>query len=177
MFRRLGTTLTRWMQGRLRPGDTFVDVGANIGYYSVLAAQLVEARGRVVAIEASPGFRQKLQQQVRLNGCGNVRAGRFGEHGANSIVPYEGPAESSFEIEALPLPEILTAEEIASARVIRIDSAAMRTIPARVRSAFQLSKGEGPFKCQGLVSSGASPPRASRTAKSRRGPARRGRRR
>ncbi|WP_405849185.1 FkbM family methyltransferase [Streptomyces niveus] len=129
--------MTRWLQKRLRPGDTFIDVGANIGYYSVLASQLVGDGGRVVAIEASPVFHQKLQQQVRLNNCGNVRAlnGAVSDErkmltfvlassanmGANSIVPYDGPAESSFEIEALPLPEILTAAEIASVRVIKID--------------------------------------------------------
>lgn len=129
--------MTRWLRGRLRPGDTFIDVGANIGYYSVLASRLVGDGGRVVAVEASPAFHQKLQQQVRLNNCGNVRAvnGAVSDErkmltfvlassanmGANSIVPYEGAAESSFEIEALPLPDILTAAEIASARVIKID--------------------------------------------------------
>ncbi|MFI6084606.1 FkbM family methyltransferase [Streptomyces sp. NPDC051217] len=129
--------MTRWLQGRLLPGDIFIDVGANIGYYSVLASQLVGDGGRAVAIEASPAFHQKLQQQVRLNDCSNVRAvnGAVSDErkmltfvlassanmGANSIVPYDGPAESSFEIEALPLPEILTAAEIASARVIKID--------------------------------------------------------
>ncbi|WP_329066372.1 FkbM family methyltransferase [Streptomyces sp. NBC_01429] len=129
--------MTRWLQGRLRPGDTFVDVGANIGYYSVLAAGLVGAEGRVVAIEASPAFHQRLLQHTQLNGCDNVRAvngavsdsrktltfvlASSANMGANSIVPYDGPAESSFEIEALPLPELLTVEEITSARVIKID--------------------------------------------------------
>lgn len=129
--------MTWWLQGRLRPGDTFIDVGANIGYYSVLASQLVGDGGRVVAIEASPAFHRKLQQQVRINGCENIRAvnGAVSDErrmltfvlassanmGANSIVPYDGPAESSFEIEALPLSEILTAAEIDSARVIKID--------------------------------------------------------
>jgi hypothetical protein len=39
----------------LRPGMTFVDVGANVGYYTALAANLVAGRGgRVVAFEPSP---------------------------------------------------------------------------------------------------------------------------
>ncbi|SCF63177.1 hypothetical protein GA0115259_100393 [Streptomyces sp. MnatMP-M17] len=42
--------MTRWLRGRLEPGDTFVDVGANIGYYSVLASQLVGDGVKVVAI-------------------------------------------------------------------------------------------------------------------------------
>src|SRR5882757_4827335 len=66
--------MTRWLQSRLRPGDTFVDVGANIGYYSILASRLVGDEGRVVALEASPAFHQQLLKQVRLNEGRNVRA-------------------------------------------------------------------------------------------------------
>jgi FkbM family methyltransferase len=39
----------------LRAGQTFVDVGAHIGYYSVLAASIVGPAGRVVAFEPHPG--------------------------------------------------------------------------------------------------------------------------
>ncbi|WP_107433884.1 FkbM family methyltransferase [Streptomyces niveus] len=129
--------MTRWLQSRLGSGDTFLDVGANIGYYSVLAAQLVGDRGHVVAIEASSAFHQKLQQQARLNDARNIRTvnGAVSDErrtlifvlasssnmGANSIVPYDGPAESSFEVEAFPLGELLTPEEISTARVIKID--------------------------------------------------------
>ncbi|MFJ1913087.1 FkbM family methyltransferase [Streptomyces sp. NPDC088147] len=129
--------MTRWLQSRLGPGDTFVDIGANIGYYSVLASGLVGDEGQVVAIEASPDFYRKLLQQVQLNERGNVRAvngavsdsrktltfvlASSANMGANSIVPYDGPAESSFEIEARSLPELLESDEIARARVIKID--------------------------------------------------------
>ncbi|MFE4174204.1 FkbM family methyltransferase [Streptomyces sp. NPDC056909] len=129
--------MTRWLRGRLEPGDTFVDVGANIGYYSVLASQLVGDGGKVVAIEASPVFLQRLSQNVRLNELGNVRAvngavsdsrktltfvlASSANMGANSIVPYDGPAESTFDIEARPLGELLDSAEISTARVIKID--------------------------------------------------------
>ncbi|MFE5729290.1 FkbM family methyltransferase [Streptomyces sp. NPDC056528] len=129
--------MTRWLRQRLRPGDTYVDVGANIGYYSLLAAQLVGDEGQVVAVEASPAFQQRLLRNVALNEYRNVRAvngavsdveetlkfvlASSANMGANSIVPYEGPAESTFEIEARPLPDLLTADEIARARVIKID--------------------------------------------------------
>ncbi|MFD3885031.1 FkbM family methyltransferase [Streptomyces microflavus] len=129
--------MTRWLRQRLKPGDTYVDVGANIGYYSVLASKLVGDQGRVVAFEASPAFHERLLQQVRLNGCRNVRAVNAAiadarktlkfvlasshNMGANSIVPWDGEAESEFEIEAGPLPEMLESDEIASARVIKID--------------------------------------------------------
>jgi hypothetical protein len=42
--------LTAFMRRRLRPGDTFIDVGANIGYLSTLGSKLVGPHGVVVAI-------------------------------------------------------------------------------------------------------------------------------
>lgn len=129
--------MTYWLQRRLRPGDTFVDVGANIGYFSVLASRLVGGEGQVVAIEASPAIYQNLLRQAQLNACRNIRAvnaavsdkretlsfALASSHnlGANSIVPYAGRAESTFQIEARPLVEILSPAEIANARVFKID--------------------------------------------------------
>src|ERR1700682_1016300 len=43
--------LVRHLSGRLRPGDVFIDVGAHIGLFSVLAAHLVGPSGRGVAFE------------------------------------------------------------------------------------------------------------------------------
>ncbi|MEU5956666.1 FkbM family methyltransferase [Streptomyces sp. NPDC047525] len=129
--------MTRWLQSRLRTGDTFVDVGANIGYFAVLGSRLVGSAGRVVAIEASPAFHERVLRHIRLNDCANVRAvnaavsdshetltfvlASSNNMGANSIVPYDGPAESSFEMKARPLPEILDEDELTRARVIKID--------------------------------------------------------
>ncbi|WP_039938083.1 FkbM family methyltransferase [Streptomyces himastatinicus] len=129
--------MTRWLQRRLRPGDVFVDVGANIGYYSILASRLVGPGGTVVAVEASPTFHQLLLRHARRNRSTNIRAVNAAvsdrdelltfilassrNMGANSIVPYDGPAESTFDIAARPLPDLLTEDEIARARVIKID--------------------------------------------------------
>ncbi|MCX4824384.1 FkbM family methyltransferase [Streptomyces sp. NBC_01142] len=129
--------MTYWLQRRLRPGDTFVDVGANAGYFSVMASRLVGEEGQVVTVEASPVFHRTLLQHARLNGCDNIRAVNAAVSdsrkmltfilassknlGATSIVPYDGPAESTFEIEARPLPELLEPAEVANARVIKID--------------------------------------------------------
>lgn len=56
----------------LAPGMTFVDVGANIGYFSLLAAEIVQGRGRVVAIE--PGARncRLLHRSLVRSGLGQV---------------------------------------------------------------------------------------------------------
>ena len=56
----------------LRPGDVFVDVGANIGYFTLLASSLVGPTGRVIAVEANPRTFELLEANVRRNGCANV---------------------------------------------------------------------------------------------------------
>jgi FkbM family methyltransferase len=64
--------IARYVRRALRPGDVFVDVGANIGYYTLLASQLVGADGRVFAVEASPSIFRRLEYNIAMNGCGNV---------------------------------------------------------------------------------------------------------
>lgn len=57
----------------LRDGDTFVDVGANIGLYTLPASRLVGGGGRVVAVEPSPANRARLEENLALNGISSVR--------------------------------------------------------------------------------------------------------
>lgn len=51
----------------LRPGDVFVDVGANIGYFSVLAASVVGEQGGVFAFEPDPDNYRLLLANAALN--------------------------------------------------------------------------------------------------------------
>ena len=52
----------------LDPGDVFVDVGANIGYFTVIAASVVEQTGKVIAFEPGPENIRLLQASCELNG-------------------------------------------------------------------------------------------------------------
>lgn len=56
----------------LRPGMTFIDVGANDGYYTLFAARKVGERGRVLAAEPSTRERANLKRNIARNGLGNV---------------------------------------------------------------------------------------------------------
>jgi len=58
--------------GKLRPGDVFIDGGANVGYYTVLGARVVGPHGTVVAIEAAPSTAKQLSQNIKLNGLFNT---------------------------------------------------------------------------------------------------------
>lgn len=55
----------------LRPGDVFVDVGANVGYFSVLAASMVGPRGAVFAFEPDPDNCRLLRANAELNDLGH----------------------------------------------------------------------------------------------------------
>jgi FkbM family methyltransferase len=56
----------------LRPGDIFVDVGANIGLFTIIASRYVGARGHVYAFEPCAETHRRLLENVRLNGLMNV---------------------------------------------------------------------------------------------------------
>ncbi len=56
----------------LREGDVAVDLGANVGYYTLLAGKLVGDAGRVYAFEPDPVNFALLERNVRLNGLRNV---------------------------------------------------------------------------------------------------------
>jgi hypothetical protein len=62
------TQVTQWLQETLSPGQVFVDVGANVGYFTLLGGQLVGPGGRVVAVEAHPGLAELLRRNVIMNG-------------------------------------------------------------------------------------------------------------
>jgi FkbM family methyltransferase len=57
-----------FMWRNIKPGDTVIDVGANLGYYSVLMADLVGSTGRVVSFEPNPRLFELLQRNVGING-------------------------------------------------------------------------------------------------------------
>lgn len=56
------------LQKFLRPGMTFFDLGANIGFFSLLAARLIGGGGRVVAFEADPEVAARLRENIQKNG-------------------------------------------------------------------------------------------------------------
>ena len=56
----------------LKPGHTFIDVGANIGYYTLLAAGRVGPKGKVHAVECSQDTFAILSENVRRNSLKNV---------------------------------------------------------------------------------------------------------
>ena len=65
---------TRTVRKFLRPGMTFVDVGANVGYYTALAARLVGPTGSVFAFEPSDYAFSRLSKMIEKNRLDNAHA-------------------------------------------------------------------------------------------------------
>lgn len=61
----------------LRAGDTFVDVGAHLGWYTLLGAERVGPRGCVVAFEPNLELVSLLERSLRINGMSNVELRRL----------------------------------------------------------------------------------------------------
>ncbi|MGH9847801.1 MAG: FkbM family methyltransferase, partial [Blastocatellia bacterium] len=62
----------------VRKGDLVLDVGANIGYYTVRFGKLVGAGGRVIAAEPTLHYRNILERNIVENGLTNVRILDYG---------------------------------------------------------------------------------------------------
>lgn len=134
-------TITDYVRRNLQSGDTFIDVGANVGYYSLMAARRVGAEGHVHAIEPSPKIFSMLSENVRLNHTGNLSlhpmatgevCGRSeifnAETSANiaaTTLRVSKGTRRKFQSEGLvdvkPLATIVPTDQLLSARLIKID--------------------------------------------------------
>jgi FkbM family methyltransferase len=102
----------------LRPGGTFVDLGASEGYFSVIASALVGVGGRVIAVEPQSRLQEVIHTNLELNDCSNVEvfqmlvAGQDGElsltltpelnTGASSIHPSRQKLRAMMAVEQVP---------------------------------------------------------------------------
>jgi FkbM family methyltransferase len=72
----------------LKPGLTILDVGANVGYFSLIAASLTGITGRVIAFEPTPSVFDRLQENIALNHLANVTAVRIAVSDENGTAPF-----------------------------------------------------------------------------------------
>ena len=72
----------QFLSSFLKPGDVFIDVGANSGLYTLLASALVDIKGKVYAFEPSPAPFKRLQENISLYGHNNVECieAALGDH-------------------------------------------------------------------------------------------------
>ncbi len=122
IFERCETELIRSL---LKPGQVFVDVGGNIGYYTLIAADIVGSTGRVYTFEPEPSNFAFLERNVEINGFRNVTLERFAlsnvreskrlflnstNSGGHHLYDA-GEGEESVTVETIPLDEYLAGKE------------------------------------------------------------------
>jgi FkbM family methyltransferase len=120
----------------LKEGDVFVDIGANVGFYTLLGASIVGPNGRIVSIEANRKTFEHLTDHININSlAGVVRPVNAAVTDQRGTLPlfrtqkYNSGADSIMQetsvqlgtVTALPLDELLTAEERKRAKLIKID--------------------------------------------------------
>lgn len=91
-FREEYETELGWFAEQLGPGSVVVDVGANHGIYTLLAANRVGKDGMVLAIEPTPETMRYLSESVRLSEASNVRLveAALGDH-EGEVELFVGP--------------------------------------------------------------------------------------
>lgn len=124
-----------YLRKNLKSGDTFVDVGANIGIYALVASRVVGQAGTVIAIEADPENFQKLKLNVNQNKITAITACQVGvsdrdetlslkinttgNRGGNSFVSSE--SRESVGVKCKPLIEILRQHDVGQLQGIKLD--------------------------------------------------------
>jgi FkbM family methyltransferase len=80
---------------RLKPGMVFFDLGANIGFFTLLAARLVGVSGKVFSFEPEPGNAERLRRNIERNDFNNVTVIEAGVWSASGYVNFVAGDPSS----------------------------------------------------------------------------------
>lgn len=118
----------------LNQGDVVLDIGANIGYYSILASKLVGKKGKVYAFEPDPQNIKLLYKNIKLNNCSNViviEAALGSKKGELRLIQdLSNPGESklseknmgnSVMVKVLTLDQFVNSEKIKKIDLIKVD--------------------------------------------------------
>jgi FkbM family methyltransferase len=120
----------------LRSGDVFLDVGANIGIYTILSALIVGEKGSVIAFEPETRNFAQLERNIRVNGLKNVAAFRLAlgdgnsmgklyvDRSAASLMPSDTAlkdSEASEPVEIVNGDDFWKAHRLPIPRIVKID--------------------------------------------------------
>ena len=126
---------TKFFQTACRKGMTFLDVGANIGYYTALAARAVGPNGKIIALEPDPESFKYLEQTIAANGTENVQAFPVAASDASASLPLyisadnrgdnrlysPGETRPQVEVKAVTTDALLAENKIETIDLIKID--------------------------------------------------------
>ena len=121
----------------LAPGGTFFDVGANVGFFSLVAARVVGASGHVYAFEPVPHIAECIRANARRNELANIdvlevavvdRGGRapllLSAHpGGATLSDRDTPADltGTIEVETVAIDDLVAAGTVQPPTVVKVD--------------------------------------------------------
>ncbi|HZE73089.1 MAG TPA: FkbM family methyltransferase [Pyrinomonadaceae bacterium] len=114
----------------LTEGSTFLDVGANAGFYTLLASVIVGPTGRVIAFEPLPTNLDYLRKHLRLNSTTNVTVVEAAVSDRSGAASFDaGPtsamghlsSEGTLQVETVSLDDLLSKNRIPPPDCIKID--------------------------------------------------------
>ncbi|MFZ0619332.1 MAG: FkbM family methyltransferase, partial [Candidatus Acidiferrales bacterium] len=82
------------VMARLRLGEVFYDLGANIGFYSLLAARCIGAQGKIFSFEPDAMTAERLRRNVARNGLENINIVEVGVWSSSGTMHFS-PADDS----------------------------------------------------------------------------------
>ena len=120
----------------LKPDMVFVDVGANLGEYSLFAAKRLTS-GIILSFEPLPSIRSVLEKNIQINRFDNIRVFPFGlsdtnermtihefedvHEGLATLYPGDRPSKTTVDVQLKTLDDIITGSEIKKIDVIKMD--------------------------------------------------------
>src|SRR5919112_3966830 len=78
-----------------KQGDIVIDIGANIGRYTIISSKRVGTKGKVVAIEAHPGNFEILNRNIKLNQLTNIIPLNYAAYSKEAKIKLYVPDEES----------------------------------------------------------------------------------
>lgn len=114
---------TELILNAVKEGDTFVDVGANIGYYSLLVASRIGQNGKVYSFEPVPDNYSLFEKSIKKNGFKNIKVFKnaVSDKGGENVKIYldkENLGKHSMSRENVTLETIITTKTVTLDTVI-----------------------------------------------------------
>ena len=127
----------RFINNQLYEGEVFIDIGANVGAYSLVASRLVGRSGKVIAFEPVGTIFQRLSENISLNKITNIVAEKRAvldkngitdiylsdkqNMGMSSIFHFNPESGKSEKVEAVSLDDYIEKRDISRINLIKID--------------------------------------------------------
>lgn len=125
------------LASHLKPGGVFYDIGANIGFFSIIGAKLVGTTGKVYAFEPAPDNAAKIRHNARLNNFSQITviekavSGSMGEGqfllteniGGHTLASADRPPDvrGSMTVDLVSIDELIARGELTPPTLVKID--------------------------------------------------------